>query len=52
MELEEILEDAAASDLGRRVVTWNLDDQMEMRQKHAECADVDRYNYYEFTTQL
>ncbi len=52
MELEEILEDAAASDLGRRVVTWNLDDQLEMRQKHAECADVDHYNYYELTTQL
>ncbi len=52
MELEEILEDAAASDLGRRVVTWNLDDQLEMRQKHAECADVNRYNYYKLTTQL
>jgi hypothetical protein len=52
VELQEILEDAAASDLGLRVATCNLDDQLEIRQKHAECADVDRYNYYELTTQL
>ncbi len=52
MELQEILEDAAASDLGQWVGTCNLDDQLEMGQKHAECADLDRYNYYELTTQL